>query len=269
MVQENTDNFSGFVIDEDFHVRLGVKMTKDGGEVVMQPDGQGGWKNFLSIGPGDMMTTSPVGFDKSGNVLYLIDSRGRNTGALAAYDMRSGKEKVLAENSRADVGGLLVKPVEHTVQAVSFNYERITWESLDPAVAADLKVLRAVARGDMAVSSQSLDNRHWIVAYLLDDGPVQFYDYDRREKKARFLFTSRKDLEGLPLARMHPVVIKSRDGLDLVGYLSLPPKSDPARAAGRRSPCRWCSTYTAGPGRATPGASTRNTNSGPTAAMPC
>ena len=230
LIQENKDNFSGFVTDEDFHIRLGVKMTKDGGEVVMQPDGQGGWKNFMAIAPEDTMTTSPVGFDKSGNILYLMDSRGRNTGALAAYDMRSGKETVLAESNRADVGGALVKPSDHTIQAVSFNYDRTTWQVLDPAVAADLKVLRAVARGDIAFSSQSLDDQHWIVAYLLDDGPAQFYDYDRQAKKARFLFTSRKDLEGLPLARMHPVVIKSRDGLDLVSYLSLPPKSDPSES---------------------------------------
>ena len=33
-------------------------------------------------------------------------------------------------------------------------------------------------------------------------------------------------LEGLRLSKMHPVVIKSRDGLDLVSYLSFPPWSD-------------------------------------------
>jgi dipeptidyl aminopeptidase/acylaminoacyl peptidase len=61
----------------------------------------------------------------------------------------------------------------------------------------------------------------------MDDGPVRFYRYDRKTKKADFLFTNRKALEGLPLAKMHPVTIKSRDGLDLVSYLSLPKASDP------------------------------------------
>jgi dipeptidyl aminopeptidase/acylaminoacyl peptidase len=61
----------------------------------------------------------------------------------------------------------------------------------------------------------------------VDNGPVHYYYYDRAKKKAQFLFTNRKELEGLSLAKMHPVVIKSRDGLDLVSYLTTPPGADP------------------------------------------
>jgi len=43
---------------------------------------------------------------------------------------------------------------------------------------------------------------------------VKYYHYDRTAKKARFLFTNRKDLEDWKLQKMHPVVIRSRDGLD-------------------------------------------------------
>jgi len=65
------------------------------------------------------------------------------------------------------------------------------------------------------------------VSYVMDDGPVRHYRYDRPSKKAELLFTNRKALEGKPLAKMHPVVIKARDGLSLVSYLSLPKASDP------------------------------------------
>jgi len=67
---------------------------------------------------------------------------------------------------------------------------------------------------------------YWMVAYVVDDGPVQYYRYNRGEKSAEFLFTQRMALEGLSLANMHPVVIKSRDGLDLVSYYTLPVGSD-------------------------------------------
>src|SRR5262249_33794070 len=40
--------------------------------------------------------------------------------------------------------------------------------------------------------------------------------------KARFLFTNRAQMEGLKLAKMQPHVVKARDGLDLVCYLTLP-----------------------------------------------
>jgi dipeptidyl aminopeptidase/acylaminoacyl peptidase len=42
-----------------------------------------------------------------------------------------------------------------------------------------------------------------------------------------FLFNNRDDIADYPLVKMHDRVIKSRDGLDLVCYLSLPPGSDP------------------------------------------
>jgi dipeptidyl aminopeptidase/acylaminoacyl peptidase len=72
-----------------------------------------------------------------------------------------------------------------------------------------------------------LDDTKWTVAYVLDNGPVKYYLYERPARKARFLFTNRPELETLKLAHMHPVVIKSRDGLNLVSYLSLPLGSDP------------------------------------------
>jgi len=60
----------------------------------------------------------------------------------------------------------------------------------------------------------------------MDNGPARSYIYDRKARKANFMFSSRRDLEGLALTKLEPVVIKSRDGLDLVSYLSLPLGSD-------------------------------------------
>jgi dipeptidyl aminopeptidase/acylaminoacyl peptidase len=65
------------------------------------------------------------------------------------------------------------------------------------------------------------------VAYVLSDGPIRYYRYDRAKKKAKFLFTNQEALESLKLAPMTPVLIKSRDGLELVSYLSLPRAADP------------------------------------------
>ncbi len=58
---------------------------------MLKPDGSGGWTDFLKIPMEDTMTTSPAGFDKSGDVLYLIDSRGRDTGALFKWNLKTEK----------------------------------------------------------------------------------------------------------------------------------------------------------------------------------
>lgn len=225
LIQKN-DGYRDFTTDDDYRVRLATRMTPDGGSEIFKPADGGDWTLFTRIPPEDSLTTSAIGFDKSGGTLYMIDSRNRDTAGIFTWKMETNAQKLLSANPRADVGGLLMHPTENTIQAVAFNYDRKQWDILDDAVRADMSYLKTVASGDVEVTSRTLDDKHWIVAYLMDSGPVRYYHYDRTARNAKFLFTNRRQLEGLPLTKMHPVTIKSRDGLNLVSYLSLPVWSD-------------------------------------------
>jgi len=225
LVQKN-EGFAGFVTDYAYRVRLALRVLPDGGSEMLRATEHGGWTSFARIPTEDTLTTSSVGFDKAGTILYMIDSRNRNTGALMALDLDTGKQTLLAEDPRADVSDVVIHPTEKRVQAAAFTYERKVWQILDQSIAGDWAALRTIATGDVEVVSRTLDDRYWIVAYVMDDGPVRYYRYDRAGQKAQFLFTNREQLEGLPLAKMHPIVITSRDGLNLVSYYTLPPGSD-------------------------------------------
>ena len=220
------DGYVGFVTDDDFNVRFAMRFTPGGGSELLERKAKGAWSSFATIKNEDSMTTGPAGFDKTGRILYMIDSRGRNTAAFTTVDLNTGKKSVIAQNPRADIADVMAHPTEKNVQAVAFTYERKHWEILDDSIKPDFDYLRTVTDGDFEVISRTLDDKHWIVAYLMDNGPVRYYAYDRSARKARFLFTNRKALEGLPLAKMHPVIIKSRDGYDLVSYLTLPVGTD-------------------------------------------
>jgi dipeptidyl aminopeptidase/acylaminoacyl peptidase len=227
LIQENP-GLAAFMTDDDFRVRFAVNFTPDAGQVLLKPADGGQWEPYIKIGPLDAMTTSPAGFDKTGDKLYFIDSRERNTAALTYIDLKTGQQHLIADDPRADIGGALVHPTEKTIQAVSFTYTRTEWKILDESIRADLDYLKTVADGEIQVTGRTLDDQRWTVAYIMDDGPVRFYLYDRQpERKATFLFTSNRELEKLPLVKMHPVVIKARDGLDLVSYLTLPKWADP------------------------------------------
>jgi len=226
LLQKNTE-FAGYVVDDDFKVRFASKMMPDGSLQYLEPNGEGGWKDYINVGADDTLSTAIAGFDKSGQKLYLTDSRDRNTSALVEIDLADGAQKVLASSDKADLSGVVAHPTEKNIQAVSFDYLRPEWQVLDPAIQGDLDYLKSVADGELQIASRTQDDTKWIVAYVMDDGPVRYYLYDRPNKKADFLFTNRKSLEGQPLAKMHPQVIKARDGLELVSYLTLPVASDP------------------------------------------
>jgi dipeptidyl aminopeptidase/acylaminoacyl peptidase len=225
LLQKN-DDYAGFLTDDDYKVRFAIKFDKSGDELLLRPDGKGGFEKFLTIPQKDNLTTQPLGFTKDGNTLYLTDSRKRNTGALTTLDLKTGKQEVIAANPKVDVGQVLMHPTEKTVQGVAFTYTRTTWDFRDRAVARDFAVLKKVADGDLSLVSRTLDDEQWIVAFTVSDGPVRYYHYDRGTRKSRFLFTNQAELAEWKLQKMYPVVIPARDKLELVSYLTLPPDTD-------------------------------------------
>ena len=226
LVQQN-DGFVGFITDEDFAVRFASRLTEDGGQETLRPAGEDEWEPFITVSMEDSLTTGHVGFDESGETAYWTDSRGRDTSALVAIDLETGETETLAHDPRVDVGGIMRHPTEKHPQAVAFTYTRRRWEVLDPAIEDDFAHLSELAEGDFSIRSRTLDDRHWIVGYTVDDGPQRFYRYDRDTARTQFLFADRDELAEQPLVPLRPQVVESRDGLDLVCYLSLPKGADP------------------------------------------
>jgi len=212
--------------DDEYNVRFAERSTSDGGKEILKATEAGGWEPFMEIAIADLLTTAITGFDKTGTILHITDSRDRNTIAFFTLDITTGEQTLIAEDSRSDVSDSMIHPTEKTVQAVAFTYERKHWQIIDESIADDLAYLKTVAEGDFEVVSRTLDDNYWMVAYNMDDGPVRYYRYDREENQAEFLFTERTALEDLHPAKMHPAVIKSRDGLDMVSYYTLPVGSD-------------------------------------------
>ncbi len=226
LVEENP-GFVSYLFDNDDRTRFAMTFSPTGGQEILQRDENNQWQPFLEVPNTDALTTYLTGFDKSNQILYMIDSRKRNTAALFTLDLASGKRELVAEDGRADVGGMLVHPTEKHVQAVSFIYDRNHWHVLDPAIQEDMDYLHSVEDGELSITSRTLDDRLWTAAYVLDNGPVKYYLYDRTRKQATYLFSNRTDLDEYQLARMHSLTIKSRDEWNLVSYLTLPPGSTP------------------------------------------
>jgi len=227
LVVQNNEGYAGYLSEDDLKVHFALKMTPDGGSEIHKATGENSWTLFTKIPATDSLTTSPLFLDESGKNLFMLDSRGRNTAALTLLGIDSGQSKTLAEDPKADIDGIMGHPTKNIVQAVRSTFLRRRWQILDKSIEQDIKTLERVTDGEFNVTSRTLDDMHWIVAYVVDAGPVRYYKYDRKTKKADFLFTNRKSLEDVVLAKMHSVAIKSRDGFDLVSYYTLPTWTDP------------------------------------------
>jgi dipeptidyl aminopeptidase/acylaminoacyl peptidase len=208
--------------DPDFKVRVAQATTPDGGVAVRyRKSVRDPWQTALKWGPNDA-GGQVIGFTADGKSLWLKSSRGRDTLAVVKHDLETGKETVVAADPSADSGAVMYNPLTHAVQAATFTRDRLKWQVLDPDIAADLEVLRKAAPSDVRIIDEDRDLRYWVVDYSSDKQPGDFYLYHRPTKKRTQLFAGRPELEKYTLAEMKPVVIPSRDGLDLVSYLTLP-----------------------------------------------
>lgn len=216
------EGYSGFVADDDLHLRYATKDQPDGGFIVERFGPDGAMHPFMTIPGDDSLTTSVSNLDVSGTTLYGVDSRGRDKAALVSFDQKTGAPTVLAQSPDADIGGTFTDPATGKVLAYSVDYLKTQWKALDPAIAPDIDFIAAHAKGQWSIESASRDNRYWIVSNDPVTEPAQYLLYDRKAKSLGKLFITRPKLEGAPLSPMYPLVIKSRDGLDLVSYLTLP-----------------------------------------------
>ena len=227
------ESYSGFTADDTLTLRMAERSNAQGGSDYFDiADGKVSEKPFASTGLEDSLTTSPAGFTNDGSTLYWIDSRDRNTAALYAQDMKSGKRKLLAESAKADIGGTLRDPKTGEVEGYSVDYLKNEWTILDKDIAADWKLLSGKLKGDFGVQSRTDADDRWLVWNDPLVEPTAVYQFDRKTKDLKKLYVGRPELVGAPLMPMYPVEIKSRDGLNLVSYLTLPKSAD-ANADGK------------------------------------
>jgi dipeptidyl aminopeptidase/acylaminoacyl peptidase len=218
---ENPGSYVGWLTDHDFRVRGATAAEPDGGfRLLVSREPGGEYEPFLRWGPEDNGVA--IGFTPDGRGLYIEDSLESDTTELYSLNLDAKTRQVLSRSDEVDIGPVLIHPTQHHVQAVGYNLHRLKWTVLDKAIAADIDVLGEVHPGELNIVSRDRADQIWLVAYLSDQAPVRYYHYDRKEKKATYLFSNRQDLEKQILAPMKPVTIEARDGLSLHGYLTVP-----------------------------------------------
>ena len=219
---ENPGLYVGWLTDNAFQVRGAQAALEDGGfALLVSPEAGAEFAPFLQWGPED--NGGAIGFTPDNKGLYIEDSLESDTTELYQIDIASGEKKTLARNDKVDVGPVMRHPTKHHVQAVGFALHRLEWTILDEEVRADFEALGKLEDGEINIVSRNQADTTWLVAFTRDAGPVRYYAWDRATKSATFLFTDRPELDEQPLATMQPVEIRSRDGLDLVSYLTTPP----------------------------------------------
>ena len=224
MLVQNEGNYVGYLFDDQWNACGRMQMTPAGGMLIEMKDDQG-WFEYMDVAMEDSMMTRPMGISPAGDIVYGLDSRNSDKAAMVSMPAERGgadKPTVLYVSEKADVTGSIMDPVTKVPQAALVNYLRDEWTPLDESVAKDIEALKQLAPGDFDITSRTLDDRIWTVAYIQDAGPVTYWIWDRDAMKGSFLFSHRSDLDQYELAPMEAIEIPTRDGLTMTAYLTRP-----------------------------------------------
>lgn len=221
-IVEKNYMFQGFVTDSNFEVRLARRYTGLGEVEYLRRSEEGTWTRYTLIPFEDSLSTRPVAYSSNGKRLFWLDSRGRDKSAVVSEDVETRDVRVLAEDSQADISSIVLDAQSRHPVAAASVYSRTKWVSIDPQFSPVFDDLIKQFPGDIKFISMSDDANRFILLHVQDTEPAEFILYDRRTAMINRLFSVQPNLENQTLVRMQPVVIRARDNLDLVCYLSRP-----------------------------------------------
>jgi len=214
--------------DSKGNARFAFGMEDDGtGRTYVLNQAKDGW-TLINDGSKTHLEVFPLGVARDGLTGYLQVQRKQGTDAIERYDFATGQRTPLYANDDSDpVGFRLSADGKDYIGAVYRPTDpRVRfWRPDDPEAKASAEVQAAFPDRLAAVVSTSKDGNLAVVSVWSDHDPGAFYLVDRLARKATIIAREKPWIDPAEQATQKGFALEARDGLNLHGVLTLPPKS--------------------------------------------
>lgn len=222
MLYENKENYDSWYTDNTGTIRMASKT--DGVNITMM------YRNTDKDTFGFLLTTSfketfaPQAFDGDNKNIYVMSNIGRDKIVLVEYDPAAKKEvKELFSDKDYDLSGIQYDRKRKTILQVNWSGDKPQKHFFDATFGGIHDGLKDKFKGyDYDLYSWDMNETKGVVWVHNDRMPAKFYLYDFASKEASELAVARPWLKEETLTEMKPIEYKTRDGLTIHGYLTLP-----------------------------------------------
>jgi len=227
LIAENPGNITSWLADHAGNIR-GAQTTDGVNTSFLYRDGASGpFRTVLTTSFRDSF--NPLFFTFDNKSLYAASNLGRDKQAIVLVDPATTKEqKVLFEHPDVDVDGLSFSRKRKVLTTISY----VTWKPQRKFLDAETEKLFAALEKQLpgyefGIQSTTDDEDRFVVAAYNDRTPGTRYLYDSRADKLTKLGDIAPWLPETKMARVKPIEYKSRDGLTINGYITLPNGKEP------------------------------------------
>ncbi|WNR42073.1 S9 family peptidase [Paenibacillus roseipurpureus] len=228
-VQEtNPGNIAFYLTDNYGHIR--AALAKDGEKKTLLYREEE-TKPFDQIATFDRKDTfAPVMFSFDNKQLFAVSDVGRDKQALVVYDPILKKEtEIIDMNDQYDVDDFLVSYATESILAVSYEGDDIQTNYLDAGFERVAGVISSLLKTTQWKILGSVDKENFLVYSNDDTSYGSYYYYSRKGHSLHKIADINPYLDATKMADMQPISFKSRDGLLIHGYLTLPKGLPPSK----------------------------------------
>ncbi len=207
------DSYAKFLFSDDLKLILKVKIQKDGSWTLLNAQDE----PLSELTAEEAFQTELLAYDSQEEGIYLLDARNSDFSRLIIKDL-DGYDTVLSWDVLGDIEEVLF--LEGRPAAFATYDTKKRWHIRSEEVATDLEFLESKL-GSFSILNQSQSGDLWMVSSNLPDQGASLWLYERTSHKLTAVQHSQ--MEG---AQMYELVVRSRDGLELVCYYTLPKEAD-------------------------------------------
>ena len=222
MIAENPGNISEWMTDHDGKLRIAI--TSDGVNTSILHRATESEK-FESILTTDFkVSVSPLFFTFDNKNLYVASNRGRDKSAVFKFDLNNAQEeKLIFEHDEVDVSGLMYSRKRKVLTGVNYTVAKNEMTFFDTwREDIQQKLEENLPGHEVGITSFSEDEAKAVVVTYSDKSRGTYYYYDIDKNKLTELGKASPWLNEEDMSDMKPVQYRSRDGLVINGYLTLP-----------------------------------------------
>lgn len=227
MVAQNPGNITGWLTDCNGKLRMAVIDDGIQSQILYREKEEDEFKLILATEYGESF--SPIMFDKDNKSIYAATNVGRDTAAIVKFDLESKKQDVIYERNDVDVSNLIVNPKTKEVLGIIYITDKIRQEYFNKKLKDIMDKVSAKFDRDkqIGINDLSEDLAKFIFSVGDDRDPGAYYFYDSSTDKLKKLGDVLPSINPEKMAKMLPISYKSRDGLTIHGYLTLPANKIP------------------------------------------
>ena len=240
-VVENPGKVMGWGTDKDGIVKVGVEYSKGYSTAIYRETENAPWQRLAEL-EHIKRNMGVEGLSADGKKLYVTKPTPAGTWGLFEYDLKTRKTgEMMVGHDRFDILRTGVSVDGHSIERMVFapgshellgiqyytDVPKVVW--FDPTLASIQAALdQGLPHKTNSIVEMSDDMKRLVILSWSAKDPGSYFIFDLDKKQLKPLFATCPWIKPEQMANVYPISYKSRDGLVIHGYLTVPPGKEPS-----------------------------------------